>query len=131
LSLLDAVGAAIQARNVTTVGLLGTRFTMEDPFYREALERQGLMVLLPDAAERALVNRVIYEELVAGRILPASREAFLGIIRRLVDCGAEGVILGCTEIPLLVDEASAGVPLFDTTTLHAEAALGYAMKETA
>jgi aspartate racemase len=126
LSLLDATGEAILARGLRTVGLLGTRFTMEKTFYQDALARQGIEVLLPDAVDRAYVNRVIYDELVAGQVRDESRVGYLAVIRKLVDRGAEGVILGCTEIPLLVIEADAGIPLFDTTTIHAEAALNYA-----
>ncbi len=126
LSLLDATAEAIRARDLRTVGLLGTRFTMEKAFYQQALARQGIDVLVPDAADREYVNRVIYEELVAGRIRDESRAEFLAIIRRLAERGAEGVILGCTEIPLLVSEADVGLALFDTTAIHAEAALRYA-----
>jgi aspartate racemase len=126
LSLLDATGQAIRARGLRTVGLLGTRFTMEKTFYQDALARQGITVLVPDAGDRAFMNRVIYEELVAGQILDESRAGTVAIIHRLVERGAEGVILGCTEIPLLVSETDAGIPLFDTTTIHAEAALNYA-----
>jgi aspartate racemase len=129
LSLLNAVAVAILARQVTTVGLLGTRFTMEQPFYREALQAHGIHVLVPDAEDRAYVNRVIYDELVAGKILPASRAGFQAVIDRLVSRGAQGIILGCTEIPLLVSETDVGVPLFDTTAIHAEAALRYALEE--
>jgi aspartate racemase len=126
LSLLDATGEAILARGLRTVGLLGTRFTMEKNFYQDALARQGINVLVPDAGDRVYVNGVIYDELVAGQIRDESRDRYLAVIRKLVDRGAEGVILGCTEIPLLVSEDDAGIPLFDTTTIHAEAALNYA-----
>jgi aspartate racemase len=126
LSLLDATGEAILVRGLGTVGLLGTRFTMEKTFYQDALARQGINVLVPDAADRAYVNDVIYDELVAGQIRAESRAGYLAVIRKLVERGAEGVILGCTEIPLLVSEEDAGIPLFDTTTIHAEAALNYA-----
>jgi aspartate racemase len=126
LSLLDATAEAILARGLDTVGLLGTRFTMEKGFYQEALASQGLHVLVPDAEDRAYVNRVIYDELVAGQIRDASRAGFLDVLHKLIARGAQGVILGCTEIPLLVSEADAGLPLFDTTTIHAEAALTYA-----
>jgi len=127
ISLLDAVGAAIRARGMTTVGLLGTEFTMEKPFYREALAGQGISVLVPGAEDRRFVNAVIYDELVAGQILDASKAGYLAVIQRLTERGAEGLILGCTEIPLLVSEADAGLPLFDTTTIHAEAALRFAV----
>jgi aspartate racemase len=129
LSLLDAVAEAIQARSVETVGLLGTRFTMEKPFYRDALADHGLAVLVPDAGDRAYVDHVIYDELVAGEIRDESRRALVRIIHKLRDRGAGGVVLGCTEIPLLVREADVGLPLFDTTAIHAEAALRYATGE--
>ncbi|MGC9358549.1 MAG: aspartate/glutamate racemase family protein [Anaerolineae bacterium] len=127
LSLLETVGEAIEAQGMTTVGLLGTRFTMESDLYPMALARRGIEVLVPETEERAVVDRVIYEELVAGNIKAASRARFAAIIRQLSSRGAEGVILGCTEIPLLVREADVEVPLFDTTALHAEAALAYAL----
>lgn len=126
LSLLDAVGEAIQAQGIRTVGLLGTRFAMEKGFYQDALARRGIAVLVPTADDREFVNRVIYEELVAGQILDESRAGYVKIIDELEGRSAQGVILGCTEIPLLVSEADAGLPLFDTTTIHAEAALAYA-----
>jgi aspartate racemase len=128
LSLLDVVGEAIRKQGLHTVGLLGTRFTMDHPMYPEALGRQGIKVLLPDADERAFINEVIYKELVAGIIRPESRQGYVKIINRLAERGAQGIILGCTEIPLLVSEADAGLPVFNTTTLHAEAALEYAIK---
>ncbi len=127
LSLLEAVGEAILARGMAKVGLLGTQFTMEKTFYQDALAQKGITVLVPQAADREYVNTVIYDELVAGQIRAASRAGFVEIIERLAARGAEGVILGCTEIPLLVSEADAGMPLFDTTTIHAEAALNYAL----
>jgi aspartate racemase len=127
LSLLDAVGEAILARGMKTVGLLGTKFTMEKTFYQDALARKGIAVLVPDADDREYENTVIYDELVAGQIRDESRDGFVAIIKRLAERGAEGVILGCTEIPLLVSETDAGMPLFDTTAIHAEAALNYAL----
>ena len=127
LNLLDAVSDAILDRGLETVGLLGTRFTMEKGFYQKALGRRGLSVLVPGAEDRAYVNRVIYDELVAGEIRDESRQGYVEVIRRLQAQGAQGVILGCTEIPLLVGEADAGLPLFDTTTIHAEAALRHAV----
>jgi aspartate racemase len=127
LSLLDAVSEAILGRGIKTVGLLGTKFTMEKTFYQEALARKGIAVLVPDADDREYVNHVIYDELVAGQIRDESRAGYVAVIKRLAERGAEGVILGCTEIPLLVSEADAGMPLFDTTVIHAEAALNYAL----
>ena len=127
LSLLDAVGEAILSKGLKQVGLLGTKFTMESTFYQEALKGKGITVLVPETEDRAYVNKVIYDELVAGKILENSRSGFVDVIRRLENQGAEGVILGCTEIPLLVSEADVGIPLFDTTAIHAEAALNYAV----
>ena len=128
LSLLDTLGEAIERRGMKTVGLLGTAFTMEKTFYHDALAERGIEVLVPKAEDRRRVNDVIYDELVAGEIRDDSRETFLTIINELAERGAEGVILGCTEIPLLVDEEAAGMVLFDTTTIHAEAALRYAVE---
>ena len=128
LSLLDVVGEAILARGMSTVGLLGTGFTMEKPFYRDSLAEKGIAVLVPSAGDREYVNDVIYNELVAGEIRSESRARFVAIIKKLADRGAEGIILGCTEIPLLVSESDAGTPLFDTTAIHAEAALKYALR---
>ncbi len=127
LSLLDAVGDAILAREMSTVGLLGTRFAMEKGFYQGALAEKGITVHIPEAEDRAYVNRVIYDELVAGRIHDESRTRFVTIIDRLAAQGAEGVILGCTEIPLLVSEDDVDVPLLDSTLIHAETALNYAL----
>lgn len=128
LSLLDVVAEAILARGMRTTGLLGTRFTMEKGFYQDALARRGITVLVPGAEGRAYVNQVIYDELVAGQIRDASRAGFVALVEELAGRGAEGVILGCTEIPLLVGEADVDLPLFDTTRLHAEAALEYALR---
>ncbi len=128
VSLLDAVGDAIEERETETAGLLGTAFTMEKTFYQQALAERGISVLIPGPADRELVNSIIYDELVAGQIREASRDAFVGIIDELVGRGAEGVILGCTEIPLLVRSNDVDVPLFDSTVIHAEAALRYAVE---
>ncbi len=123
LHIADPTAAAIRAAGLRTVGLLGTRFTMEQDFYVGRLERRhGLTVLTPPAADREVVHRVIYEELVLGRTLEPSRVAFRRVIADLVARGAQGVILGCTEISLLVGPNDATVPLFDTTAIHATAA---------
>jgi len=129
LSLLDAVGDAILARGIKTVGLLGTKFTMEKTFYQDALASKGIAVLVPDARDRDYVNGVIYDELVAGQIRDESRAGFVATIDKLAARGAQGIILGCTEIPLLVTQKDVGIPLFDTTTIHAQAALDYALQE--
>ena len=124
LHIADPTAQRIRADGLTRVGLLGTAFTMEQEFYKGRLiDHHGLDVLVPDDADRAVVHRIIYEELVQGRIEPSSREAYRGVIARLVARGAQAIILGCTEIMLLVSEADSTVPLYDTTTLHAEAAV--------
>jgi aspartate racemase len=128
LSMLDVVADACLAQDMSTVGLLGTRFTMEKSFYQDALARKGLTVLVPSAEERAYVNRVIYDELVAGEILPESQSGYIAIVQNLSARGAEGVILGCTEIPLLIKQADVELPLLDTTVLHAQAALDFALE---
>ncbi|WP_149195655.1 aspartate/glutamate racemase family protein [Luteimonas suaedae] len=123
LHIADPTGAAIRAAGFTRVGLLATRFTMEQAFYRRRLaERHGLDVRVPDADARERVHRVIYEELCLGVVRDASREAYRRIIAQLVDDGAECIVLGCTEICLLIGDGDAEVPLFDTTMLHARAA---------
>ncbi len=129
LSLLDVVANAIQGQGLRTVGLLGTKFTMEKSFYHQTLARLGIAVLVPSADERRYINEVIYKELVAGTIHAESRAGFIQVIQNLVQQGAEGIILGCTEIPLLVTQADVAVPLFDSTRLHAEAALNYALQD--
>ena len=128
LHIADPTAERIRAAGLRRVGLLGTAFTMEEDFFKDRLaERHGLDVLVPEAADRALVHRVIYEELVQGRVEPASRAAYREVIERLVDQGAEAVILGCTEIMLLVGPEDSTVPLFDTTALHADAAVTWAL----
>ncbi len=123
LHIADATGDAIRARGITRIGLLGTRFTMEQDFYRRRLiERHGLDVLVPEPDERDLVHRVIYDELCQGVIRDESRAQYRRVMDGLVARGAQGIILGCTEIGLLVGEGDASVPLFDTTALHARAA---------
>ena len=122
LHIADATADAIGAAGLTRVGLLGTRYTMEQPFLRERLQRRGLEVIVPDEAQRETVHRVIYDELCRGRIEDASRAQYRAIIDSLVERGAQGVILGCTEIGLLIAPDDASVPLFDTAALHARAA---------
>jgi aspartate racemase len=128
LHIADPTAERIRAAGIRTVGLLGTAFTMEQDFYKGRLAaRHGLNVLVPDEADRATVHRVIYDELVAGQVVPASRDAYRAVIARLVEAGAEAVILGCTEIMLLVRPEDSTVPLFDTTALHAQAAIEQAL----
>jgi aspartate racemase len=129
LHIADATAEAIQAQGLQRVGLLGTRFTMEQDFYRGRLvEKYGLDVLLPDRADREIVHRVIYDELVLGKTVPASKVEYQRIIAALAKAGAGGVILGCTEIGLLVSQADSTLPLFDTTRIHALAAVKYALQ---
>ena len=127
LHLADTTAAAVRAARVRRVGLLGTAFTMEQDFYVDRLASHGLDVVVPDAADRTLVHRVIYDELVVGVVRPESRQAYLDVIDRLVERGAEGVILGCTEIELLIGPDDAPVPAFPTTRLHAEHAVRVAL----
>ena len=128
LHIADATAEKIAAAGLGTVGLLGTRFTMEEDFYRGRLvQRHGLRVVVPEPAEREAVHRVIYDELCQGLIRDASRKRYAEIIRGLVAAGAQGIILGCTEIELLVRPADSPVPVFPTTTIHAEAAVGFAL----
>lgn len=123
LHIADATAAAVRHDGLGRVGLLGTRFTMEQDFYRGRLEaRHGLEILVPDAPDRHELHRVIYEELCRGRVEAGSRERLRRVISRLADRGAEGIILGCTEIGLLITPAESDLPLFDTTRIHAEAA---------
>ncbi len=128
LHIVDPTAAAIHNAGLHRVGLLGTRFTMEQDFYRGRFAAQhGIEVLVPEEDDRDLVHRVIYEELCLGRIDEASRQAYRAVMRRLVERGVQGIILGCTEISMLVGARDASVPLFDTTRIHAEAAAARAL----
>ena len=130
LHIADATGQEITAAGIRRVGLLGTRFTMEQDFYRGRLAgRHGLDVLVPEADERRIVHDVIYGELCLGEVRPTSREAYRRVMAGLVARGAEAIILGCTEITMLVGPADATVPLFDTTLIHARAAVSAALKD--
>jgi aspartate racemase len=129
LHVADATAAAVLESGAQTVGLLGTRFTMEKDFYRHRLESHGLRVLIPEQADRDEVHRVIYDELIAGRLEPASRTTYRRIVADLVASGAQAIIFGCTEIGLLIDQSDSAVPVFDTTTIHAQAAARWAVGE--
>jgi len=130
LHIADATARRIKDSGIRKIGLLGTRFTMEEDFYKARLsQKYGLDVMIPIAPEREIVHRVIYDELVLGKIQQESREKYTEIIEGLVKDGAEGVILGCTEIGLLVHPEDCRVPLFDTTRIHAEAAVDFALAE--
>jgi aspartate racemase len=128
LHIVDVVGQAIQKQNIRKVGLLGTKYTMEMGFYQERLEKGfGVEVQVPDEKNREKINRVIFDELCNGVVRDDSRQAILRIIGALVEAGCQGIILGCTEIPMLVQPGDAKVPLFDTTAIHAQAALERAL----
>lgn len=123
----DVAADAVRAHGLRTVGLLGTAFTMEKEFYRERIASHGLEVIVPDAADRALVHRAIFEELAVGIVSDETRAAFRRIIDRLIADGAQGIILGCTEIELLVCQDDSPVPVFPTARLHIEAAVERAL----
>ncbi len=127
LSMLDVTAKAISAAGCVRVALLGTRFTMEHGFYQQALGAAGIETLVPDKPDRDEINRVIYEELARGDLKDGSRERFKAIIAELAASGAHGVILGCTEIPLLITPRDVALPVFNTTLLHADAALEMAI----
>lgn len=129
LHIADATAQQVTAKGITNVGLLGTKFTMEQDFYKGRLtQKHGIAVTIPNEEERNSVHEIIYNELCLGEIKKPSKERYLQIIDSLVSHGAQGVILGCTEIPLLVHQADVAVPVFDTTRIHAEMAVEYALK---
>lgn len=119
LHIADATANQINQASMGTIGLLGTKYTMEQDFYKARLQSQGIKVLVPDNSDREIVNKVIYEELCLGKVNQSSRDYYKQVIKRLIDNGAEGIILGCTEIGLLVKQEDSEVPLFDTTKIHA------------
>jgi aspartate racemase len=128
LHIADATAQKVQEQGLTRVGLLGTRFTMEDDFYKGRLvEKHALSVIVPDEAQRKIVHQVIYNELCLGVVDPASRQKYVEVMNALVDQGAEAIVLGCTEIGLLVRSEDCRVPVFDTTTIHAEAAANFSL----
>ena len=127
LHIADATASVLRKDGVKKVGLLGTRFTMEQDFYRERIQAQGIEVLVPNSDARDLVHEVIYEELCLGRINAESKAHFLNIVDALAGAGAEAVILGCTEIALLIQQEDTHIPLYDTTAIHAEQAVLFAL----
>ena len=130
LHIADPTADKIRAAGIERIGLLGTAFTMEQDFYKGRLQqRHGLDVIVPDESDRRIVHEIIYKELVLGIVRPESRQAYREIIARLIERGAQGIILGCTEIMLLVKEEDSAVPLFDTTTIHAAVAVDHALAE--
>lgn len=127
LHIADATAGAICKKNLQRVGLLGTRFTMEQPFYAEHLAANGIETLIPDSAQRGEVHRIIFDELCRGLLRDESRQTLITIARDLAERGAQGVILGCTELPLLLKQQHLALPLFDTTTLHALMAVDFSL----
>ena len=130
LHIVDATGNALARQGAQYAGLLGTAFTMEEPFYRERLTHQfGIQVSVPPTEDRAIVHQVIYQELCQGQIREESKMAYLRIVQDLADAGAQAVILGCTEIGMLINQADTTVKLLDTTALHAQMAVEFAMSQ--
>lgn len=127
LHLADVTAEAVIAAGLARVGMLGTRFTMQQPFYRDRVAAHGIEVLVPEPDDQLVVHRVIYDELVLGIVSEQSRIAYRQIIARLIERGAQGIVLGCTEIELLIEAQHAAVPLFPTTRLHAEAAVAWSL----
>jgi aspartate racemase len=128
INIADATGEKVREKGVHTVALLGTKYTMEQPFYRERLKKYGIKVVTPNEKEREYINMVIFDELCANKIENESKRGFIKIINRLrKEEGAEGVILGCTEIPLLIKQEDVDIPVFDTTAIHSEAAVRYSL----
>lgn len=128
LHIAEATGEAIQKKELNSIGLLGTKFTMEKDFYKINLKDQfGIETLIPNENDREIVHSIIYKELVLGKISDHSKIEMLQIIERLKEQGAEGIVLGCTEIPLLIQQKDVSIPVFDTTTIHAEKAVELAL----
>lgn len=125
LHILDGVAQSIHAQNKQCVGLLGTRFTMQDIFYKQGLEQRGIRTIVPDDDEQAEIHRIIFEELCVGKILPSSRDFYLQTIEKLAEQGAEAVILGCTEIGLLIQQDKTDLTLLDTTQIHVAMAVDF------
>jgi aspartate racemase len=128
LHIADSTATEVLNEGIQTIGLLGTKYTMEQHFYKSRLEERGIRVLIPDDDDREIINRVIFQELCLGSLRENSRLQFRRIIKGLINAGAEGVILGCTEIGLLVQQEDSKVPLFDTTLIHAQGAVDYALE---
>ena len=127
VSIMEATAEKIQSANFTKVGLLGTIFTMQESFYKDALAEKGIEVIVPDDNHQKEINRIIYEELTHGEIKTDSKKHYVNVVKKMEQKGAQGVILGCTEIPLIINEGDCRVTLFNTTIIHAEKALDYAL----
>ncbi|MGG2064985.1 aspartate/glutamate racemase family protein [Bacillus sp. S14(2024)] len=129
LHIADATANQVKKKGISTVGLLGTKYTMEQEFYKSRLESNGIKVIVPNENDREIVNKVIYEELCLGKVYQKSRDYYKEVIKRLVYNGAEGIILGCTEIGLLVKPEDSSVPLFDTAFIHAVEAVNKSLED--
>ncbi|MGW8428987.1 aspartate/glutamate racemase family protein [Peribacillus simplex] len=129
LHIADSTAKQIEKSKISTVGLLGTKYTMEQDFYKTRIESNGIKVLIPNDEDRKVINKVIYEELCIGEIQQSSRDYYKKVIKRLVDEGAEGIILGCTEIGLLIKPEDSEVPLFDTAAIHAVDTVNMALEK--
>lgn len=130
LHIADAAGEQVKLKKLKKVGLLGTKFTMEQDFYKKRIfEKYGIEVIVPSEADQVTVHNIIYNELVQGTITSESKNEYIKIIQKLTVNGAEGIILGCTEIPMLIKQADVDVPIFDTTAIHAKHAFEFALKE--
>lgn len=129
IHIADAAGDEIVKRNVKKVLLLGTKFTMEGDFYKERLENKGIEVVIPNESDRQLVHDIIYNELILGVLKPESKQQYIKIINKTIEEGVTGVVLGCTEIPLLIKQNDVAMEVFDTTEIHSRAAVEYAIKE--
>lgn len=129
IHIADATAKEIMSQNIGKVALLGTAFTMEQDFYKARLQEHGIDVVIPNEADRKIVHRIIYEELCLGVIAPDSRKKYEAIVEALIAEGAEGIILGCTEICMLIGEVEFSVPLFDTTAIHAKEAVSFSLNE--
>ncbi len=128
LNIIDATAERLKEKDLSKVGLLGTKFTMEDGFYQERLAKYGIEVIVPDETDRQTVHSIIFDELCLGVFKESSKIRLVEIIRKLKEAGAEGIILGCTELPLIVKQEDVDVLIFDTTRIHAEAAVDFALK---
>ena len=129
LHIAEVTADELEAKKINTVALLGTRYTMEQDFYKQRLIDRGFRVIIPEKEDRELINRVIYDELCVGKILPESKSAYLNILEKMQQQGAQGAILGCTEIGLLIQQEDCTLPLFDTSYIHAHRAALLAIKE--
>ncbi len=127
IHIAEEVALSIKEKGLSRVALLGTRYTMQLDFYKDKLAAKGISTIIPNEAEIETINTAIYTEMGKGVFTPATKTKFLGIIRRLIDEGAEGIILGCTEIPILIKQEDCAVPVFDTTRIHSQAAVRFAL----